>query len=472
MPRILMVASEAAPFAKTGGLADVLGALPPALARLGEEVAVLLPRYRGIEIAPSNRIYVDLPLPLGRHFFRCSIDQEIRQGVRYLFVDCPPLFDRPGLYGAAGVDFPDNHLRFAALCQAAVGVARHIFPPAVIHAHDWQAGLLPMYLRQNLAGDPAFFGTKCVFTIHNLGYQGNFPASTLADLAIDPALFQPEGIEFHGHVNFLKAGIVWADAVTTVSPTYAREIQTPEFGFGMDGLLRSRASKLVGILNGVDYAEWNPQTDPLLRANFSAADLAGKRQSKLALLEEMGLPQAPDRPLIGIVSRLAHQKGLDLVAQAAPAIFEQDVALAAVASGDPALETAFREMAAELPDRVAVHIGYDEGLAHRVEAGADMFLMPSRYEPCGLNQIYSLRYGTVPIVRATGGLEDTVDETTGFKFQDLSPEAVAEAVSDAVTAYSDRARWGRRMQAGMARDFSWDASAREFQKLYREGRRV
>jgi starch synthase len=452
-----MVASEAAPFAKTGGLADVLGSLPAALARLGEEVAVLLPFYRGIPLPPAGPI-LRLPVQVGPHGYSVAIHEVVRHNVRYLFADCPALYDRAGIYGTAAGDYPDNHLRFAVLCQAALGVARSVFRPDVFHAHDWQAGLLPVYLRESLTLDPTFFGVRCVFTIHNLGYQGSFPASAIADLGLDRRLFHSEGLEFFGRLNFLKAGIVWSDAVNSVSPTYAREIQTPEFGFGMDGLLRSRASKLTGILNGVDYEEWNPETDRHLPVNYSARDLSGKRVCKLALLDEMGLP-AEGRPLIGIVSRFAHQKGMDLAAAIAPI---ENTALVVLGAGEAALENSFRSLALAYPDRVAVRFGYNEGLAHRIEAGSDMFLMPSRYEPCGLNQIYSLRYGTVPVVRATGGLEDTVDEQTGFKFRD----DLAGAVEAALREFQDRDSWTARMRRGMARDFSWDASAVEYQRLY------
>jgi starch synthase len=459
MHRVLMVASEAAPFAKTGGLADVLGSLPAALARLGEEVAVLLPFYRGMPLPLAGPI-LTLPVQVGPHGYTVAIHEVARHGVRYLFAECPALYDRAGIYGTSTGDYPDNHIRFAVLCQAALGVARSVFRPDVFHAHDWQAGLLPVYLRESLALDPTFFGVRCVFTIHNLGYQGSFPASAIADLGLDQRLFHSEGLEFFGRLNFLKAGIVWSDAVNAVSPTYAREIQTPEFGFGLDGLLRARVSKLSGILNGVDYEEWNPETDRHLLANYSASDLSGKGVCKQALLEEVGLPAtAADRPLMGIVSRFAHQKGMDLAAGIAPLI---DATLVVLGSGEAPLENAFRSLALAYPDRIAAHIGYDEGLAHRIEAGADMFLMPSRYEPCGLNQIYSLRYGTVPIVHATGGLEDTVNDRTGFKFR----EDLAGAVETALGEFQDRERWTARMRRGMAQDFSWDASAVEYQRLY------
>ncbi len=463
-----MVASEAAPFVKTGGLADVLGSLPAALVKRGNEVAVVIPRYRTALIDSSERIWREMPLSVGPHNFTIAIDQVIRQGVRYLFVDCPPLYDRPGVYNERNVDYPDNHIRFALLNQAAIGVARHIFRPDVFHAHDWQAGLLAPYLRSTLSGDPTFFGSKCVLTIHNLGYQGNFWAVRMQEIGLDPVLYHTEGLEFNGMISFLKGGIVFSDAVTTVSPTYAREIQTPEYGFGFDGLLRSRNYKLRGILNGVDYAEWDPETDRYLPARFSAENLSGKAECKRHLLAEMGLPNYGERPLIGIVSRFADQKGFDLVAEIAAPLAEENVALAVLGSGDKRFEDMFRHLNAARPDKFGVRIGYDDALAHRIEAGSDMFLMPSLYEPCGLNQIYSLHYGTVPIVRATGGLEDTVDSESGFKFNEYSPAALAGAIGEALHAYQFRDTWTERMRRGMAKDFSWEASAAEYQRLYAE----
>jgi len=468
MSRILMVASEAAPFVKTGGLADVLGSLPAALVKRGDDVVVVLPRYRTALIDTSERIWHEMPLSVGPHHFTAAIDQVNRQGVRYLFVDCPPLYDRPGIYNENNVDYPDNHIRFALLNQAAIGIARHIFRPDVFHAHDWQAGLLAPYLRSTFSGDPTFFGSKCVLTIHNLGYQGNFWAVRMQEVGLDPVLYHTEGLEFTGMISFLKGGIVFSDAVTTVSPTYAREIQTPEYGFGFDGLLRSRSYKLRGILNGVDYVEWNPETDPLIPAHFSAEDLRGKAECKRHLLTEMGLPSDPERPLIGIVSRFADQKGFDLVAEVGPQLAEEDVALAVLGSGEKKFEDMFHEFSAAWPDKFTVRIGYDNALAHKIEAGSDMFLMPSRYEPCGLNQMFSLRYGTVPIVRATGGLDDSVDSSTGFKFAEYSPEALAGAIGEALQAWRSRDAWTERMRRGMAKDFSWEASAAEYQRLYAE----
>ncbi len=467
MSRILMVTSEASPFAKTGGLGDVLGSLPAALVRRGEEVAVVLPKYRIAQLPQTDRIWYAMPLAVGPHHFTVAIDQVVREGVRYLFVDCPALYDRAGIYNESNIDYPDNHIRFALLSQAALGIARNIFRPDVFHAHDWTSGLLPFYVRTVFASDPTFFGAKCILTIHNLGYQGNFPPGVLADLGIDRAHYHLEGLEFHGRVSFLKAGIVWADAITTVSPTYAREIQTPEFGFGFDGLLRSRAYKLSGILNGVDYSEWSPETDPYIPARYSAENLEGKRICKQALLECFGLPPLLDRPVIGIVSRFVHQKGFDLFGEIAAQVADEDVALAVLGSGDPPIEDMFRRFAYARPDKFGVRIGYDNPLAHLIEAGSDAFLMPSRYEPSGLSQMYSLRYGTPPIVRATGGLEDSVDGETGFKFHGYSPQALLAAIREALGAFQDRNAWRTRMLRGMAKDFSWDASAAKYQELYR-----
>jgi starch synthase len=464
--KILMVGSEAAPFVKTGGLADVLGALPAALVQRGEEVAVVLPAYSTAKVEGAQRIWELMPLSVGPHGYTVSIDQMVHHGVRYLFVDCPELYDRAEIYGV----YLDNHIRFALLNQAAIAVARHIFRPDIFHAHDWQAGLLGLYLKTNFALDPTFFGARVVFTIHNLGYQGNFPGTAVDDLGVAAGAFQPEGLEFWGEVSFMKAGIVWADAITTVSPTYAREIQTDEYGFGMEGVLRDRTDRITGILNGADYGEWSPDTDANLTTHYSAADLAGKRECKLALLQKMGLPAGAgdlDRPLIGIVSRFAYQKGFDLVEEIAPWLAEQDVALVALGTGEKRYQDMFRELAAAHPEKIAVRVGYDNALAHQIEAGADMFLMPSRYEPCGLNQIYSLRYGTVPIVRATGGLEDTVDGYTGFKFREYTAAALQGALELALDSFRDRDAWVRRMRQGMAKDYSWGASAAAYQRLYK-----
>jgi starch synthase len=463
-----MISSEAAPFAKTGGLADVVGSLPAALQACGDEVAVVIPRYGSIDLKKARRVWEGLTIHFGPAAFPVTIYQAPAEYPVYL-VDCPPLFERKGFYGDSALDFPDNHIRFAVFARAALNVARFLFRTEVFHCHDWQAGLVPAYLRTTFASDPTFLGCRTLFTIHNLGYQGLFPKTALAEVALPPEdVYRPDAMEFFGRVSYIKAGIAFADALNTVSPTYAREIQTPEYGFGLDGALRARSNVLTGILNGVDYLEWNPEIDPLIPAHYSEADVAGKEVCKRELLLEFGLaPEAMARPLLGIVSRFTRQKGTDILAEVIDEIVAQDVYLVALGTGDAEYEEFFSRMQLEHPGRVAVRIGFDNGLAHRIEAGADMFLMPSYYEPCGLNQIYSLRYGTVPVVRATGGLDDTIEEGTGFKFADYSGKALLEAVRAAILAFADRDAWLQMMRRGMRKDFSWKISAGAYSALYR-----
>jgi starch synthase len=462
-----MVSSEAAPLARTGGLADVVGALPTALRQAGDDVAVVVPRYGSIDLKRARRVYDGIAIQLGTNRYNIAIYQAPAEFPFYL-VDCPPLFDRKGLYGESGMDYPDNHIRFAVFARAALATARLLFRTEVFHCHDWQAGLVPALLRSSFSTDPTFLGVKTLFTIHNLGYQGLFPKSAMAEAGLDAELYRPDGMEFFGQISYIKGGIAFADALTTVSPTYAREIRTPEYGFGLDGALRARASVLTGILNGVDYDIWNPETDPNLPAHYSVQDLDGKRVCKQHLIDEFGLPhEAMNRPLIGIVSRFTRQKGTDILAEVAHQIVADDVYLVALGSGEPEYESFFRNMASENPGRIAVRIGFDDGLAHRIEAGSDLFVMPSRYEPCGLNQIYSLRYGTVPVVRATGGLDDTIDEGTGFKFAEYSGQALLGAVREAVATYGNQENWRETMRRGMQKDFSWKASAARYSALYR-----
>jgi len=462
-----MVSSEAAPLAKSGGLADVVGALPAALRRLNDDVAVLIPRYAGIDLKTARRVYDCLPIYLGIDRYDCSVYQAPAEFPFYL-LDCPPLYDRPGLYGEAGVDYADNHVRFAILARAALAVARFLFRTEIFHCHDWQAGLVAAYLRTTLAIDPSFIGAKIVFTIHNLAYQGLFPKTVIPEIAIDPSLFRPNGIEFYDQVSYIKSGIALSDAINTVSPTYAREIQTPELGCGLDGILRARSAVLTGILNGVDYQEWNSETDPHLPANYSARDLSGKRICKQRLLEEYGLaPENIDRPLFGIVSRFTLQKGTDLITEVLADVAAEGACLVALGSGEPEYEEPLLAAAGAHPDRIAIKVGFDNGLAHRIEAGADAFLMPSRYEPSGLNQMYSLRYGTPPVVHVTGGLNDTIDEDTGFRFTDYTGRGFLDAVRAAIQAYADRDGWQARMIRGMGKDFSWNASAAAYSALYR-----
>jgi starch synthase len=469
MTKVLMVASEAMPFCKTGGLADVIGALPVALEQRGEQVAVVLPAYRINNYpGPLREAYRNLWIPLGDGF-NVDIFERVERGVTFYFVNYPPLYDRDGIYASAsdGWGYPDNHLRYATLSMAATGIIRHLFRPDVVHCHDWPSALTPVYLRHNFRNDPTFYGIKLLFTIHNLGYQGEFGPDVLGQIAVDSRLLNPGQLEFHGRANLMKGGVYFSDAVSTVSKGYAREIQTPEYGFGLDGFLRTQ-DRLSGILNGVDYSEWNPESDPYIAKNYSAANLAGKRECKRALLKELELNDDKlDRPVIGMVSRFAAQKGFDLVAEIMEALLAEDVTFVVLGSGDLHYENMFRVIESTHRDRMAVSIGYSEALSHRIEAGADMFLMPSRYEPSGLSQMYSLKYGTVPVVRATGGLDDTIEEGTGFKFQDYSGAALLSTVLDALEAYQDRSQWTAMMRRGMQKDFSWKASAAEYSALYR-----
>jgi starch synthase len=469
--RVMMVSSEVSPWAKSGGLADVLAALPGALAALGYQVAVVAPRYMNAADAPASRVIDRMTVSLGRGQIDVSVwamTSEVGAGsVTHYFVENEGLYGRGGLYGDAKGDYPDNHVRFAVLARAALEVSRQLFHASVFHCHDWQASLLPVYLRDTVGGDAEFGGARTLLTIHNLGYQGLFPASKLGEAGLGPHLFNPSALEFWGQINFLKGGIIFSDAINTVSRKYAEEIQTEEYGFGLDGLLRERTGVLSGILNGVDYERWNPANDAYLPARYSPENLAGKRECKRALLSEMGLPaRMIDRPLLGIVSRFATQKGFDLIGEVAAQIFESDVCLVALGNGEARYEEMFSQLRRDFPDQVGLKLGFNEALAHRIEAGSDIFLMPSHYEPCGLNQIYSLKYGTVPVVRATGGLDDTIDESTGFKFAAYNGRALLGSIREACLAWEDRGAWTERMVRGMCRDFSWAPSAQAYSELY------
>lgn len=464
-----MVSSEAGHFAKSGGLADVVGSLPPALGALGHPIAVVIPNYMEARDTPAQIAWEHLRIAVGSRVYDVAIREVKSDGVTWFFVDQPALFDRPGLYGDVNGDFADNHIRFAVLCKASLEISRRIWPADIFHCHDWQASLLPVYLKN--AVDPHFVAARSLLTIHNLGYQGIFEPWTLRDLGIPATLFHPGALEFWGKVNLLKGAIIAADAITTVSRKYAEEIQTAEYGWGLEGLLKTRRTNLTGVLNGVDYARWNPATDPAIAARYSVEDLTGKEVCKRELLREMGLREGNGRPLLGIVSRFAGQKGFDLLEAAAPALFKEDIALVALGNGEPRWEDFFTSLKAAFPEKVGLRLGYDDALAHRIEAGSDMFLMPSRYEPCGLNQIYSLRYGTVPVVRATGGLDDTIcdspeAEATGFKFHDYNGKALLGAVRSACQAFANRENWTAMMVRGMQQDFSWKASAAEYSRLY------
>ncbi|TMB52817.1 MAG: glycogen synthase GlgA [Deltaproteobacteria bacterium] len=474
--RVVMLASEAHPLAKTGGLGDVLAALPPALAAAGVDVTVCLPAYRGIlRRLDATGTPLRLHAPVASRMEAAAVVAIPEASVPTVAIRADRYFDREALYGPPGGEYPDNAERFAFFCRAALEWLRRLEPPPdVLHLHDWQTSLAAAFLRGTAALYPELATVRTVLTVHNLAYQGRFPFDVWPLLNLDVRYFAPSWLEFYGQVNYLKAGLLFADRITTVSPRYAEEIQTPEFGEGLDGVLRTRSEHLVGILNGVDYAAWNPASDPNLAARYDASDLRGKARCKAALQAELGLPVRADLPLLAIVSRLAEQKGFDLLTATLPELLATTaVQLAILGSGDPTYETALRQIAARSPGRLALRIEFNESLAHRIEAGGDIFLMPSRFEPCGLNQLYSLRYGTVPLVHATGGLEDTVVEFdpaagtgTGFKFAPYGTEAFVAAVRRALRLHADPAAWQRLMRNGMAQDFSWHRAARSYARLY------
>ena len=473
-----MIGSEALPFSKTGGLADVLGALPPAIARLGWDVTLFVPRYRGVH---DGALHDTLGLTLGDYHAEVRLfEAELGEGARAMLVDEPRVFDREFLYGQGSNDYPDNPLRFALLVRAALEWAlRQPQPPTIVHAHDWQAGLAPVYLRSMYARTPAMRAVRSVFTIHNLAYQGRFDRLWMPQLGLPWDLFGPEQLEFFGSMSFLKGGVMFSDYTTTVSPQYAKEIQTPAGGIGFDGILRSRGDRMVGILNGIDTVQWNPATDRYLPQPFSADDLSGKRAAKAALLAEYGLPadtQALARPLIGMISRMVDQKGFDLIERLADELPLLDASFVVLGTGEARYQDLWRTLASGHPRKIAARIGFDEGLAHLIEGGADIFLMPSLFEPCGLNQMYSLRYGTIPIVRRVGGLADTVrdcrpgrSDATGFVFDEYSELALLDTIRRALATYRGKPKVWRRLQAnGMGQDLSWDHSAREYVKIYED----
>lgn len=478
--RIAFAASECVPFAKTGGLADVVGALGPELVKLGHEVTIYLPLYARVRqhIQGDLKYAVrSITIPF-QHYNRFAgiVDGGKRDGVQFYFVDCPELFNRPELYGTRQGDYPDNAERFGFYCRAVLEATKLLGVPDVFHIHDWQAAPVAIFLRTVYAADPALRKSAVVLTIHNAAYQGTFPPRTTEQLLLPWEIFTMDKVEQFDRFNFLKGGLVYSDILTTVSRKYAEEIQTPEFGENLDPVLRARSGDLRGILNGVDYAKWNPGTDTNLAAPYTANDLAGKAVCRTELLRAFGLENVEDTtPVIGIVSRFATQKGFDMVAQIAGQLSDREVAVVALGTGEPVLEKFFRDWAFWHRGNVAVKITYDDALAHKIEAGADMFLMPSRYEPCGLNQIYSLKYGTVPIVRATGGLDDTIEEWnaelgtgTGFKFHGYNPLNLLAAIDRALSAFRDREGWARLMRNGMSRNYSWQQPAREYAAVYEE----
>ena len=472
---VLMIGSEAVPFAKTGGLADVLGALPLALARLGWDVTMALPRYRGVT---AGTLIERVAVSVGGYTRQVGLfDAPMADGARALLVDCPDLYDRDSLYASGDVEYPDNARRFAVLVRAALEfVARRGQRPSIVHAHDWQAGLAPVYLNTIFASHPVLRGTPTVFTIHNIAYQGVFEADWLPRLDLGWEELGVDRLEFWGRISLLKGGVNTATIITTVSRRYAEEIQTPEFGAGLEGVLQRRRDRLVGIPNGIDTSIWDPATDKYLPTPYDADRLDAKAMSKRAVLARYGLPAdetAVARPLVGMISRMVAQKGLDLIAEVAEELLRLDAMFVVLGTGEAKYQDLWTGMAARHPRKIGVRIGFEEALAHLIEGGADIFLMPSRFEPCGLNQLYSLRYGTVPVVRAVGGLADTVidyspdrPESTGFAFQEYAGAALLRALGRAVDLFRDPPRWRALQLAGMRQDNSWDHSAEEYVTIY------
>ena len=477
--RVLFVVSELAPWVKTGGLGEVAATLPVALHALGIDVRLLVPGYPSLLQALPHACAVADFAHLGGVLPRASLRAaETPAGIPLFIVECPRLYARPGgpYHDNKGMEWRDNHLRFGLLSRVAAAIAGGVdeigWRPAIVHCHDWQTGLAPAYLHYH-----APHAARTVCSIHNVAYQGLFPPRTLEELGLPPQAFAIDGVEYHGKLSFLKAGIQYADRLTTVSPTYAREIQTEEFGCGLDGLLRSRAGVLCGILNGIDTQDWNPATDVHLAQPYDGSCLESKVVNKSALQQRVRLPVTDDVPLLGVVSRLTHQKGLDLLLDVAQDVIKQPAQIAVLGTGEKALAAKFTALARTHRERCAAVIGFDEPLAHLIEAGADILVMPSRYEPCGLNQMYSLRYGTPPVVRATGGLADTVvdcNERTvqngtanGFVFEEPTPAALRKALNRAVATWRDRVAWRKLQRNGMRIDFSWEASALRYRDLYR-----
>jgi starch synthase len=476
--RVVIVAPEVVPFAKTGGLADVAGALPVALAQLGHQVSVIMPRYPTVEHAVRSleKVHDRLAVPMGSQTEEGAVwSAKLTSRIPVYFIEHQAYFQRDALYTTADGDYPDNARRFAFFAKAALEACQALkLQPDIIHCHDWQAGLIPAYLKTTLQHDPAWASTASLLTIHNIAYQGLFPPDVMEFVQLPSYTYSPEGLEFYGRVNYLKAGIVYADLINTVSRRYSQEIQTPQFGCGLEGILRYRAQDVSGILNGIDDREWNPARDRLIAARYSEADPSGKRVCKRDLLEAFGLSADwMNAPVVGMISRLIDQKGFDLIESAIHRMMALDLGLVVLGIGEARYEEFLHQMRERYTGKVGVTIGFDNVLAHKIEAGSDIFLMPSRYEPCGLNQMYSLRYGTVPVVRATGGLDDTVEayeaapeRGNGFKFEPHDAEALLATLQRALALYRDRAAWGRLMQRGMQADFSWLRSAQAYADLY------
>lgn len=480
--RILLASSEVYPFSKTGGLADMVGALGKALGAAGHRTGIVTPLYQGIrERFPELK---PLAIPLDSPLGATRVQGEVwtltpSKGLTIYFVDQPDFYQRSTLYQKYGVDYEDNAERFIFFSKAIAHLALHLpWKPEVLHLNDWQTGLASLLIRHQRKLPGWAGGPRTCFTIHNLAYQGVFPASRYALTNLPWDYFVPEGVEFHGQTNCLKAGIAYADIITTVSPRYSREITTEEYGCGLDGLLRHRHADVHGILNGVDYEEWNTLHNPYIRVPYSSANLDGKAENKRALQAEFGLPPSLDVPLFGSIGRMVEQKGVDILLGALNQQLAGDLQFVMLGTGSAAFERAFQDLAAKYPSKAAVTIGFDHGLSHRIEAGCDFFLMPSRFEPCGLNQMYSLRYGTIPVVRMTGGLDDTVTDirenaakANGIKFGEYSSRALAKGIHKAEALYGESELLGHYRRNAMAADFSWERTAGDYVRVYEQAKR-
>ena len=459
--KIAICASEVVPFAKTGGLADVAGALSLALEKEKQDIVIIMPRYKEID---------------GKKFGL----QRLNSGISYClagskikvyFIENEQYFNRQGLYQGSNGDYKDNLERFAYYCRRSLSLLKEInFKPDIIHLHDWQASLIPVYLKTIYSDDQFYKNTRTVLTVHNIGYQGIFPKDEFPKLGLDWNLFDVDGLEFYGKINTLKGGMVFADLINTVSPTYAKEIRTPEFGFGLEGVLNKRSSSLYGILNGVDYDIWNPQSDKFISANFSFLNPEGKAKNKEELQRLCNLPNLKDVPLFGIVSRLAEQKGFDILSEAVEEICGMGIQMVILGTGDLRYHQILEEAARKRPKNISLNLKFDDPLAHKIYAGSDFFLMPSKYEPCGLGQLIALRYGTIPVVFKTGGLADTVKAANGFIFDSYSSINLVKVIKKAIAAFLDKKKWNALISRAMKSDFSWEISSREYRRLYEKAR--
>jgi starch synthase len=481
---ILFVSSEVEPFAKTGGLADVSGTLPQVIKDSGHEIRIIMPRYGSISERKFKLHDVirlkDIEVPIGDEKKVANVNSSfianVKSKVQVYFLANKEMYERPGIYANPDTkkDYADNDIRFIFFCRGVLETLKRLgWQPDIIHCNDWQTGLIPAYIKTIYNNDPFFKHIKTVFTIHNLAYQGTFPASSFEKTGLPESEFTKEGVEFYGKLNFMKSGLVYSDVITTVSEKYAEEICTSEeFGCGLEGVLQKNKSHLHGIINGIDYAIWNPETDEHIVKRFDVRTLEGKIENKKELLSKFDLTFKENVPLIGIISRLVDQKGLDLIKEIADDLMKLDVQFVMLAAGEKRYQEYFESMHKRFGSKMGIFIGYNDELAHLIEAGCDMYLMPSRYEPCGLNQLYSLKYGTVPIVRATGGLDDTIQDFdgsngTGFKFKKYDSKELLKTIQRALKTYQDGAVWKKIMRNGMQQDFSWESSAKKYTNLYK-----